>query len=60
MKNELLNRYYDQIESDHYQVSYTFYDVYEVALSSSSGASKYCYGCCLLLLCYGCIGSNVM
>ena len=50
MKNDLLKKYYEQTDGDVEVSSYTFYDVYEVAMSSSSGGSS-CCGCLILLAC---------
>ena len=47
MKNELLNKYYEQTSNQYYDSSYTFYDVYEVSLSGDSGGS----GCCGCIIC---------
>ena len=48
MKNELLNKYYEQTSNQYYDSSYTFYDVYEVSLSGDSGGSGGC-GCIICL-----------
>ena len=50
MKNDLLKKYYEQTDGNVEVSSYTFYDVYEVAMSSSSGGSS-CCGCLILLAC---------
>ena len=51
MKNELLNKYYEQTSNEYYNSSYTFYDVYEVALSSGSSSG----GCCGCIICFAII-----
>lgn len=50
MDNKLLEQYYNQVDTNAGGSSYTFYDVYEVALSSNSTGKTLC-GCCILVLC---------
>ena len=53
MKNKLLEKYYEQTSNDYYESSYTFYDVYEVALSSGSSSG----GCCGCIICLAILGA---
>ena len=51
MKNELLEKYYEQINKNSND-SFQFYDVYEVTMSSHSSSSSCGACCCCLILAY--------